>query len=111
MFVAGRCSLRIKDLTPGQTPRYSPTGHLLFMDANEGTLLAAPFDAKNLELTGAALPVVEGVLQDRFGSPFFDISASGRLVYRTASAEGQAAGAELILVGNWAEELKERVGN
>ena len=77
----------IKDLTPGQTPRYSrATGHLLFMDANEGTLLAAPFDAKNLELTGAAVPVVEGVLQDQFGTPFFDISASGRLVYRTGSA-------------------------
>ena len=77
----------IKDLTPGQTPRYSrATAHLLFMDANEGTLLAAPFDAKNLELTGAAVPVVEGVLQDQFGTPFFDISASGRLVYRTGSA-------------------------
>ena len=77
----------IKDLTPGQTPRYSrATAHLLFMDANEGTLLAAPFDAKKLELTGAAVPVAEGVLQDQFGTPFFDISASGRLVYRTGSA-------------------------
>ena len=77
----------VKDLIPGQTPRYSPTGHLLFVDANEGTLLAAPFDAKNLELTGAVLPVAEGVLQDAFGNQFFDISASGRLVYRTGSRE------------------------
>ena len=75
----------VKDLTPGQAPRYSPTGYLLFMDANEGTLLAAPFDAKNLELTGAALPVAEGVLRDQYGSPFWDISTSGRLVYRTGT--------------------------
>ena len=76
----------VKDLTPGQTPRYIRTGHLLFMDANEGTLLAAPFDAKNLELTGAVVPVAEGVLQDQFGFPYFDVSASGRLVYRTGAA-------------------------
>ena len=76
----------VKDLTPGTTPRYIRTGHLLFMDANEGTLLAAPFDAKNLELTGAAVPVAEGVLRDQFGFPYFDVSASGRLVYRTGAA-------------------------
>ena len=74
----------VKDLTLGQTPLYSPTGHLLFMDA-EGTLLAAPFDTKNLELTGAAVPVAEGVMQHVQGWPFWDISASGRLVYRTGA--------------------------
>jgi hypothetical protein len=44
--------------------------------------LAAPFDLENLELTGAALPVAKGVLQNAQGSAFFDVSASGRLVYR-----------------------------
>ncbi len=78
----------LRDLTPGRTPRYSPTGHLLFMDANEGTLSAAPFDVKNLELTGAAVPMAEGVLQNPQGSRFFDISASGRLVYRTGATAG-----------------------
>ena len=76
----------VKDLTPGQAPRYIRTGHLLFMDPSEGTLLAAPFDAKNLELTGVAVPVAEGVLQDQYGLPYFDVSASGRLVYRTGAA-------------------------
>ena len=98
LFMAGNNNQRIqaldletgevKDLTPGKVPRYSPTGHLLFMDANEGTLLAAPFDTKNLELTGAAVPVVEGVLQHPQGWSFWDISASGRLVYRTGSGGG-----------------------
>ena len=78
----------IKDLTPGQTPHYSPTGHLLFMEANEGTLLAAPFDAKNLELTGAAVPLAEGVRQHPQAWPFFALSQSGRLVYRTGSSGG-----------------------
>ena len=79
----------VKDLTPGQTPRYIPsTGHLLFMDANEGTLLVAPLDTKKLELTGPARPVVEGVLQHVQGWPFFDISASGKLVYRTGIGGG-----------------------
>ena len=55
------------------------------MDAAEGTIVAAPFDAKNLELTGAALPVAEGVLRDQYGSQFWDISTSGRLVYRTGT--------------------------
>ena len=32
----------IKDLTPGRTPRYSPSGHLLFMDRDEGTSLLPP---------------------------------------------------------------------
>ena len=46
----------VKDLTSGAFPRYSPTGHLLFLD-DDATLLAAPFDVERLELTGAAVPV------------------------------------------------------
>ena len=34
----------VKDLTAGRYPRYSNTGHLLFQDATETTLLAAPSD-------------------------------------------------------------------
>ena len=36
----------IKDLTSGTYPRYSPTGHLLFVEAEGSTLLAAPFDVE-----------------------------------------------------------------
>ena len=53
------------------------------MDANEGTLLATPFDAKKLELMGAAVPVAEEVLQHAQAWPVFDIPASGRPVYWT----------------------------
>ena len=75
----------VKDLTPGTHPRYSPTGHLLFID-DAATLLAAPFDAGSLELTGAAIPVAEGLAMLVSGLGFFDVSQSGTLVYRTDAA-------------------------
>ena len=48
-------------IEPGVDARYVPTGHLIF--AREGTLMAVPFDLANLEVTGAAAPVLEGVSQ------------------------------------------------
>ena len=72
----------VKDLTPGTHPRYSPTGHLLFID-DAATLLAAPFDARSLELTGAAMPVAEGLALLASGLGFFAVSETGTLVYRT----------------------------
>ena len=77
----------VKDLTPGTFPRYSPTGHLLFLD-EDATLLAAPFDVERLQLTGAAVPVVEGVAVAPLGYGIFAVSQSGTLVYRTATAGG-----------------------
>jgi len=77
----------VNDLTPGQFPKYSPTGHLLFLD-EDGTLLAAPFDVESLELTGVAVPVVEGVAVLGNGQGFFAVSQTGTLVYRTGSAGG-----------------------
>jgi Tol biopolymer transport system component len=74
----------IKDLTSGTYPRYSPTGHLLFVEAGGSTLLAAPFDVDRLELTGSAVPVVEGLHQHTADwYQFYALSQSGRLVYRT----------------------------
>ena len=72
----------VKDLTPGTFPRYSPTGHLLFID-DAATLLAAPFDVERLELTGAAVPVAEGLAVLVSGLGFFAVSQTGTLVYRT----------------------------
>ena len=75
----------VKDLTPGTFPRYSPSGHLLFMD-DDRTLLAAPFDVESLELTGAAVPVAEGLEVLGNGAGFFASSQTGTLVYRTRTA-------------------------
>ena len=76
----------IKDLTPGRFPRYSASGHLLFKDADAATLLAAPFDVEKLELMGAALPVVEGLMSGGVGGqgwPLFAVSQTGTLLYST----------------------------
>jgi len=75
----------IKVLTRGSYPRYSPTGHLLFVEAAGTTLLAAPFDPKKVELTGPAVPLVEGLLQHPNRFQFFALSETGRLVYRTGT--------------------------
>ena len=54
--------------------RYSPDGYLL---ATRGTtLLAAAFDATNLQVSGSALPVVESVDIDRRAAPAAHITIS-----------------------------------
>ena len=75
----------VKVITRGSYPRFSPTGHLLFVEAGGTTLLAAPFDLKKVELTGPAVPLVEGLLQHPTGYQFFALSETGRLVYRTGT--------------------------
>jgi serine/threonine-protein kinase len=73
----------------GTGPCYSPTGHLVY--ARNGNLLAAPFDADRLELTGQPVTVLEGVLMSRVtGSANFDVSATGDLVYVPGRAVGGA---------------------
>jgi len=70
----------------GAFPRYSPTGHLLFL--HEGTLQAAPFSLARLEVTGPPRPVLENVLSSTGGqevsdgSAQYDLSPSGLLAYR-----------------------------
>ena len=72
----------VKNLTPGRYPRYSSTGHLLFLD-EDATLLAAPFDVERLELTGVPRPVAEQLAMLPNGMGFFDVSETGTLAYRT----------------------------
>jgi Tol biopolymer transport system component len=62
-------------------PSGDGTGHLIFMRDN--TLMAQPFDAAALELSGDAVPVAENV--DSFAVQsygLFDVSNTGTLVYR-----------------------------
>ncbi len=64
----------------GMYPRYAPTGHLLY--AQGGSLIAVPFDPQRLAITGAAVPVVEGILQSTGnGAAQYSFSATGSLVY------------------------------
>jgi eukaryotic-like serine/threonine-protein kinase len=64
----------------GTHPRYAESGHLVY--AQGGSLMAVPFDPRRLEITGAPVPIVEGVLQSRSsGAAQYDLSATGSLIY------------------------------
>jgi hypothetical protein len=67
-------------LEGGMAPQYSPTGHIIY--ARDGKLLAAPFDAKRLALTGTPEPVLEGVFMGvNTGAAHYSLSADGALAY------------------------------
>jgi eukaryotic-like serine/threonine-protein kinase len=70
-----------QNLIPAGThPRYAHSGHLVYVQC--GSLVAVPFDLKRLEVTGTAVPVVEGVLQSpATGAAQYSFSATGSLVY------------------------------
>jgi Tol biopolymer transport system component len=69
-------------LQRGSDARYAPTGHLLYSLGS--TLLAAPFDLRKLQLTGAAAPIVEGVARSQggaTGAAQFAFSSKGSMAY------------------------------
>src|SRR4030095_2459668 len=43
----------------GSDARFVPTGHIVYSVGS--TLLSVPFDAKELQITGDSVPVIEGV--------------------------------------------------
>jgi len=67
--------------------RYVPTGHLVFVQA--GTLMAVPFDAAGLKVTGAARPVARDiVVQKNTGAMCAAIASDGTLVHAVGDAVG-----------------------
>jgi serine/threonine-protein kinase len=73
-------------LLRGTHPHYAVSGHLVY--AQGGKLMAAPFDPRRLAVTGAAVPLVEGVLQSTFsGAAQSSFSATGSLMYVSGSDE------------------------
>jgi hypothetical protein len=73
-------------LMRGVYARYSPTGHLLVITA-DGKLVAAPFDAGKLKVTGSPVGLVEGIGVEVGGfSTNLSLSETGTLVYTTGAA-------------------------
>ena len=68
-----------KRLFRGYSPKYVPTGHLVY--GLGGNLWAVPFDLGRLEPLGEPVPVQEGVLTKPQGSMNFSVSDDGTLVY------------------------------
>jgi serine/threonine-protein kinase len=83
-------SVHVLDLHTGKEKRlledaaqawYLPSGRLLYV-RRDGVTLAAPFDLGRLELTGPAVPLLEGVQVNAAGGfALLTWSASGSLVY------------------------------
>ena len=70
----------------GTSPHYLSTGQLLY--AQGGRLLAVPFDAQRLELTGAAVPILEDVWQGSGGYSAYDVSLDGSVAYINGGEAG-----------------------
>ena len=67
-------------LRGGYFAKYAPTGHLLFV--REGAIMAVPFDAERLEVTGQAVRVISGVMcEPGSGAAQFAVSENGTLVF------------------------------
>ena len=68
---------------------YAPPGYLLFV--RDRTLLALPFDARRLEITGDAIPVADPVsVNASIGRAIVDVSSSGVLVYQGGVLAGNS---------------------
>jgi serine/threonine-protein kinase len=72
----------------GTSPHYAPTGHLVYVRG--GTVLAAPFDAERLEVTGPAVPLLSGVRTEGTGAAQLAFSANGTLVYLPGHSPNRA---------------------
>jgi Tol biopolymer transport system component len=80
----------------GYHGRYLPTGHLVFV--HNATLFAAPFDLARLEVTGPAVPVIEGITSDPTSAGAqFAFANDGSLVY----ARGPGASSDVTIA--WAD--------
>ncbi len=76
-------------------PRYAPSGHLVYVQG--GNLMAVPFDPQRLTVKGAAIPVVDGVLQSPIdGDAQYSFSDTGSLVY--VSGVDQSSQSKLVWV-------------
>jgi serine/threonine-protein kinase len=87
---------------PASVPRYLPSGHLVF--AQQGNLMAVPFDLARLQIIGGAVPVVQGVMEISLpAASQYSVSDTGSLVY--VSGGPQMTDSRLVWVSrNGAEQ-------
>jgi hypothetical protein len=83
----------------GAAPRYLRTGHLVYAAGN--TLFAVAFDVETLSVTGAAVPVVQGIMRGIGAMELqaqYAVADNGTLVYIGAAGAAAAQGRELVWV-------------
>jgi len=72
----------VREILTGVTARYALSGHVVYVTA-DGTLWAAPFDLKRLEVTGPEVALAEGIQVKTDSEANFALSRSGTLLYGT----------------------------
>ena len=82
----------------GTSPHYLSTGHLVY--AQGGRLLAVPFDLQRLELTGAAVSMMEDVAQGTGGMSAYSLARNGSLVYVHG---GEGGGSQRASTLSWGD--------
>ncbi len=94
---------RIVLIDGGRDARYLPTGHLVY--GLDGVLLAVPFDLATRQVTGGAVPLVEGVADAgaTTGAVQFSLAATGALAYVPGSG-GDGADRSLVWVDSAGRE-------
>ena len=80
----------------GSNPAYVDTGHLVF--ARGSTLMAVPFDAAELAVTGDPVALVQGVRRPAGGAADYALSANGTLAYVPSAGDDSAGDAALVWV-------------
>jgi Tol biopolymer transport system component len=74
-------------IQPATSPHYSPSGHLVYAQMG-GNLMAVSFDVRRQIVTGATVPVGEGVLMYLAnGAAQYSLSDTGSLIYVSGGAE------------------------
>jgi serine/threonine protein kinase len=84
-IATGAAKILVENATFG---RYLPGGYLAYF--SQGTCFVAPFDAQALKITGAAIPVLQGIdLDVSNGGVQFAVSNNGMAIYLSGSASRQ----------------------
>ena len=95
--VVGFGDEELRTLLPGAMARYASSGHIVYT-ASDGTLLAAPFDLRQLEVTGPSLGLFEGVDVYSGSASQFALSETGTLLWWGSRRAYDASGGRSLLV-------------
>lgn len=80
--VAARESTEVSKLLFGRNPRYIRSGHIVYLSAGDGVLMALPFDAESRRVLGPPSPMLEGIRQEaEAGAGQFAVADDGTFVY------------------------------
>jgi serine/threonine-protein kinase len=79
----------------GANPIYVDSGHIVF--ARGTTLMAVPFKASELTVTGEPVALIQGVRRTPGGATHFSLSATGTLVYEPTTANSESEGLSALV--------------